>query len=72
VKVFEAEHWSRQSFDVSMVLLNDIVQIFALADFDTCFIVSIHLFQARVVRPTLINIHQTWITIFIDGFPQET
>ncbi len=71
MKVFEAKHRSREPFDASVVLLDNIVQIFALTDFNTFVMVSIHLFQARFVRTTLIDIHQTRFAIFIDGFLQK-
>ena len=71
MKVFEAEHWSRQPLDASMVLLDDVVQIFALTDFNTFVMASIQLFQARFIRTTLIDIHQTRVAVFIDGFFQK-
>ena len=46
-----------------MVLFNDIVQVFALTDLDPFLHISAHLFQARVIGPALINIHQTRFTI---------
>jgi len=49
VKVFEAQHRARESLDASMVLLDDAVQVFALADLDACPVVSIQLFQARMI-----------------------
>jgi hypothetical protein len=45
VKVFEFHHRARQPLDASMVLFNNIVQVFALADLDAWLIVSIQLFQ---------------------------
>ena len=51
-----------------MVLLNDIVQVFALTDLDTFLHISTHLFQARVIGPVLINIHQTRFTILANCF----
>ena len=68
MKVFEAQHRSREPFDASVVLLDDVVQVFALTDLDTCLMLSIQLFQANFVRTTLIDIHQTRFTVFIDGF----
>ena len=71
MKVFEAEHWSRQSFDASMVLFNDIVQVFTLTDFDSFLIVSVILFQARVIGPALINVDQTWFAVLTNRFLQK-
>ncbi len=71
MKVLETQYRTRQSLDASVILLNDIVQVFALADLDACVMVSIHLLQARVVRTALINIHQTGFAVFLDGFLQK-
>ena len=71
MKVFETQHRSRAPLDVSMVLLDDVVQVLALTDLDTCLILSIQLFQARVIGSTLINIDQTRFAVFIDGFLQK-
>ncbi len=57
MKVLETQHRPRQSLDAPVVLFNDIVEVFALADFYACMIVAIHLVQARFVRTTLIDIH---------------
>jgi hypothetical protein len=68
VKVFEIQHRAGFSLDASVVLLNDIVEVFALADCNTFVLVSIQLFQARLIRTALIHIHQTRFAIFLDGF----
>jgi len=62
---------SRETFDVSVVLLDTIVQIFALTDCNTLVMVSIQLFQTRLVRPTLIDIHQTRVAVFLESFLQK-
>ena len=54
-----------------MVLLDDVIQVFALTDLDPGLLVSIQLFQARVIGSTLIDIHQTRFAVFIDGFLQK-
>ena len=64
MKVLETQHRPRQSLDTSVVLFNDIVEVFALADFYACMIVSIHLVQARLVRTTLIDIHLSLMAFF--------
>ena len=71
MKVFEAQHRARFSLDASVVLFDDIVQVFALTDLDPFLHLSVHLFQARFVRTTLIDIHQTRFAIFSDGFLQK-
>ena len=72
MKVFEVQHWARQPLDVSVVLFNDIVQIFALTDLDARLMLSIHLFQACCIRTTLINIHQTGFSVLRNRFFQNT
>ena len=47
MKVFEAEHWSRQPLDASMALLDDVVQIFALADGETYVSSILHRWPTR-------------------------
>ena len=71
MKVFEAEHWSRQPLDASMVLLDDVIQVFALTDFNAFVMVSIKLFQARMIGSTLINVDQARFAVFLEGFPQK-
>jgi len=51
-----------------MVLFNDIVQVFTLTDFDSFLIVSVILFQARVISPALINVDQTWFAVLTNRF----
>ena len=68
IKVLEVQHLGHFSLDASVVLLDDVVQVFALMDFNACVMGSIKLFQARVVRTTLIDIHQTRFAVFFDGF----
>jgi len=71
MKVFEAQQRARFSLDASVVLFDDVVQVFALTDFNAFVTVSIKLFQARFVRTTLIDIHQTRFAISSDGFLQK-
>ena len=68
---FEAQHWARQPLDASVVLFNDIVQIFALTDLDARLMLSIHLFQACCIRTTLINSHQTGFSVLNNRFFQK-
>ena len=57
MKVFEAQHEARFPLDSSVVLLDDVVQVFALADFNAFVMVSIKLFQPCLVGTTLINVN---------------
>lgn len=52
-------------------LLNPVVQVFALADFNTFIMVTIKLVQTRLIGTALIDIHQTRFAVFMDGFPQK-
>jgi len=45
IKVFEAQYRTRQPLDSSVILLDDVVQVFALADFYACVMVSIKCFS---------------------------
>ena len=54
-----------------MILLNDVVQIFALTDLNARIVVSIHQFEARGIRAALINIDQTWFAVLLDGFLEK-
>ena len=71
MKVFEVQHRTREPLDASMVLLDNVVQIFALADLDACLVVSIQLFQTRMIGSTLINVDQARFAVFLEGFPQK-
>lgn len=71
MKVFEFHHRSRQSFDASVVLFDDVVQIFAMADLHTLVMVWIKLVQTRLVSTALVNVDKARVTVFIDGFLQK-
>ncbi len=71
MKGFKAEHRTRHPFDAAVILLNDIVQVFTLADLDACAMIVIHLLQARVVRATLINIDQAGFSVLVNRFLQK-
>ena len=57
--------------DLPMVLLNDVAQVFALADFNTFVMVTIKLVQTRLIGTTLIDIHQTGYAVLSNGFFQK-
>jgi len=46
-----------------MILFDNIVEILALADFNTSIIVMLELFSTRFVGTTLVNINETWLAI---------
>lgn len=68
VQVLEAPHRSGEPFDASEVLLDTSVQIVALTDGNPCVLVSFQLLPARLVRTTLLDIHQTRVAWFLEGF----
>jgi hypothetical protein len=71
IKVLESQHRPRQPFDSGMVLLNDVVEVFALANLDTRLLLAIHQFEARGIRAALIDIDQTWFAVSRDGFLEK-
>jgi len=46
VKVLEAKHRSCESFYVAMILFHNIVEVFALSNFDSLVVVTIKLLDA--------------------------
>ena len=55
-----------------MVLLNDVVQIFTLANFDTFVFVAVVLFDASCIGSAFIDVDQAGFTVGTDGFVQKT
>src|SRR5262249_25055006 len=54
-KGFEAEHGTSDSFYRSMVLLNEVVEIFGVADEDRGVVVTVIVLNRRGIRATLID-----------------
>ena len=54
-KGFEAEHWTREPFHGAMVLLNDIIQILGVADYDRRLVRLIVVRNCCRVRATFID-----------------
>ena len=48
-KGFEPEHWPRHSLDRSVVLFDDIIQIFDLTDFDVRLMFRVVTFDRRSI-----------------------
>jgi len=71
VKFFEAHHWAHSPLDSLAVLLDDVVEVLALADFDTFLMISINLFQTCMIGSVLVNVAQTRFSVFLDGLPQK-
>ena len=55
-----------------MILLNDVVEVFALANLDACVLLPIHQFKACGIRAALINIDQNRFAVSLDGFLEKT
>ena len=68
VETLEAQHRSALAFDASMILFDDVVEILALADFDTLVVVVIVALDHRRVRTAFIDVDQTRFSVSADGF----
>jgi len=55
-----------------MILFDNVIEILALANFNTSIIVMIELFNTRFVGSTLININETWLAISVDRLIEES
>ncbi len=54
-----------------MVLLDNIIQVFTLANLDTFVFVTVVLFDGRRIGTTFININETRLSVGADGFGQK-
>ena len=66
--MLEPQHRAAPTFDVPMILFNDVVEILALADLDTLVVVNIVVSDRRCVRAAFIDIDQTGFSIPFDHF----
>jgi hypothetical protein len=71
-KRFESERGPNLPFDKPMVLLDNVVQIFALANFDTLVFVSIVLLYGRRIGSAFVDVNQARFAIRANGFIQKT
>ncbi len=71
VKRFEAEHEIGYSLYASMILLNNVVDILHLADFNRCAVLVIILFESRLVSRTSVDGDLLGNSIVADCFDQE-
>jgi hypothetical protein len=65
-KIFEAKHWSRSSFDGSMILLDNVIEILALSDHHLCAVLPIVIFESGLVRSALVDVGDTRKEIVLD------
>ena len=54
-KRFKTEHWPHHSLDGTVVLFDDVIQIFDLTDFDVCLMFRVVTFERRRVGATFVN-----------------
>lgn len=66
-KRFEPEHRIRDSFDSPVILLHDIVQIFAFAEFNVQAVVVVDTSYGRRVGTALVCSDLLWSAMQIDG-----
>ena len=67
MKILKSHHRTRDSFYLSMILLDDIIQVLALSNPDPLVILII-LFDSSGVSTTLIDVDQTWLFISTNRF----
>jgi hypothetical protein len=70
-EAFEADDRSGFSFDGSMVLLDDVVEILTLSDRHVRTILPIEVLDARLVRPAFIDVRNARKAIVFDGAREE-
>src|ERR1700761_2519612 len=63
----EAQHWPNATFDSSVVLLNDVVEIFALANFDLGLVLGIVGVDGGSIRAALIDRDHARKAMTLDG-----
>ena len=67
----EPQHRSHQSLDGSMILLNNVVEIFDLTDLDASFVLSVVTFEGRRVGAALVDRNLIRCGIMPDYFAQK-
>ena len=55
-----------------MILLHNIIEIFALANLDPLAFITVELFDAGIVGAALVNVDQTGFAVRPDRFVQES
>jgi hypothetical protein len=71
-KSLESQHGSRASFNRPTVLLDNVVEIFGLADLDGCLAISIDAFECGEIGATFVNVHGRRRAILGDRFFKVT
>jgi hypothetical protein len=72
-KRFGSQHSSAPSFDISMILLNQIVQVLALSDGYPFFFwfVGIECGQGHSIRKTFIDSHHLGLTVMMNSLAKK-
>ena len=63
MKVLEAQHRVRDSLNVSMVLLYDVIQVLARSDFNSFIELFVKRINARSISTALVYIDEAWFSI---------
>ena len=68
---FETQHRANYPLDKPVILLDNIIQVLALADFYTLVFIAIVLLDRGRVGATFVNIDQAGLAVGSDGFIQN-
>jgi hypothetical protein len=69
---FKAEHRANYSFDKPVILLDNIIQIFTLPDFDPLVFVSIVLLDTGCIGTAFVDVDQAGLRIRADRFVEKS
>ena len=69
---FKAEHGSNYSLYEPVILLHDVIQIFALAYLDAFVLVSVVLLDGHRIGSAFVDVNQARLAIRSDGFVQKS
>ncbi len=69
---FKAEHGSDPSFDKPVILLDNIVKVFTLANLDAFVFVNIVLLDTGCIGSAFVDIDQTGFAVGADSFVQKS
>jgi hypothetical protein len=68
IETLEPHHRTRDSLYLSMILLDNVIEDFALPNLNPFIIVLIILFDSRRVSATVIDVNQTGLSISTDRY----
>jgi hypothetical protein len=68
---FEAQHGANYPLDKPVILLDNVIQIFALADFNSPVFVGIVLFDSGRIGTAFINVDQAGLSVRPDRFVEK-